>query len=145
MARKQTNPNSLANLEKGKWKKGQSGNPKGHSKKSIRSVVDDMLAEGYAVPSASDIVEMYKTTMALPEEALKERVNDKTQPMLVRIVAKNILGGKGFDIAERMLDRSIGRASQSMDITSGGEKLKVEPLTIEVIDKREQVDKKEEV
>lgn len=138
------NPNSLKNLEKGKFKKGEVSNPNGGKKKSIRSVVDDMKAEGYSVPTASDIVEMYKATMGLPEEALKTRINDKSQPMLVRIVAKNILGGKGFDIAERMLDRSIGRASQSMDITSGGEKLKVEPLRIEVIDNREQVDKKEE-
>jgi len=139
------NPNSLKNLELGKFKKGQSGNPKGTPHKSIRSVVDDMKAEGFSVPTASDIVEMYKTTMALNEEALKARINDKSQPMLLRIVAKNILGGKGFDIAERMLDRSIGRAAQTMDITSGGEKLKVEPLRIEVIDKREQVDKKEDM
>lgn len=141
--KRKINPNSLKNLEKGKFKKGQSGNPKGQPKKSIRSVVDDMKAEGYSVPTANDIVDMYKATMNLPEEALKARINDKSQPMLVRIVAKNILGGKGFDIAERMLDRSIGRASQTMDITSGGEKLKVEPLRIEVIDSREQVDKKD--
>lgn len=142
--KRKINPNSLKNLKKGMFKKGQSGNPKGQPKKSIRSVVDDMKSEGYSVPSTSDIVEMYKTIMALSEEALKARINDKSQPMLVRIVAKNILGGKGFDIAERMLDRSIGRASQTMDITSGGEKIKIEPLRIEVIDTKEQVDKKEE-
>lgn len=142
--KRKMNPNSLKNLELGKFKKGHSGNPRGPRKKSIRSVVDEFKAQGYAIPSAADICDMYRATLALDEEALKARINDKSQPMIVRIVAKNVLGGKGFDIAERMLDRSIGRATQSMDITSGGEKLKAEPLRIEVIDKREQVKKKEE-
>ncbi len=31
--------------------------------------------------------------------------------MLIRIIAKNMIGGKGFDIIEKMLDRGIGKAT----------------------------------
>lgn len=142
--RKQVNPNSLANLELGKFKKGQTANPKGRPKKSIRSVVDEFKSMGYTVPSASDIIEMYKTILNCDEKRLEELSNDKSQPMLVRLVAENILSGKGFDIAERMLDRSIGKAAQSLDITSGGDKLKPEPLIVEVIDSRDKVQRNED-
>ena len=37
--------------------------------------------------------------------------------MLVRILAENMLGGKGFDIVERMLDRGIGKAMQREEVT----------------------------
>lgn len=36
--------------------------------------------------------------------------------MLVRIIAKNMLDKKGFDIVERMLDRGIGKATQKEEV-----------------------------
>jgi hypothetical protein len=35
---------------------------------------------------------------------------------LIRIVGKKILSEKGFDIIEKMLDRSLGKPNQSIDI-----------------------------
>lgn len=142
--KRKINPNSLKNLEKGKFKKGQSGNPSGKPKNSLSAIISELKEQGFVEPTPNEIIKVYKMIVTLPEDATKKLIADKSQPMLVRILGKSYLGGKGFDILERMLDRSIGRASQSMDITSGGEKLKVEPLRIEVIDNREQVDKKEE-
>jgi hypothetical protein len=46
---------------------------------------------------------------------LKEMVNDKTKPMLIRILVKNMLWWKGFDIIEKMLDRWIGKATQKIE------------------------------
>jgi pentatricopeptide repeat protein len=43
-------------------------------------------------------------------------VNDKTKPMLIRILVKNMLWGKGFDIIEKMLDRGIWKAVQKTEI-----------------------------
>jgi len=65
----------------------------------------------------------YQTLLILPQGELATLGADGNQPMLNRIIAKAILGGKGFENIEKMLDRAQGRATQSTDITSGGEKL----------------------
>lgn len=44
-----------------------------------------------------------------------EIAGDKDKPMLARVVAKAILDKKGFDIVERMLDRSIGKPTQHVE------------------------------
>ena len=53
------------------------------------------------------------------------------QPILVRVVGKAIISGKGFDVIETMLNRTIGKAQQNIDVTSQGEK--VTGFTIEVL------------
>lgn len=50
--------------------------------------------------------------LQLPEDVLKKMMKDAKQPMIIRILAKNMLGGKGFDIIEKMLDRGIGKAKE---------------------------------
>jgi hypothetical protein len=132
----------IENIRPYRFQKGQSGNPKGRKPLSIKSVCDALKKDGYKIPKQEDIAKSYLYVLALDELKLKEIINDKEQPMLVRVVARNVLGGKGFDIAERMIDRALGKVGQKLDITSGGEKLKQEPLTIEVIDSRSQVDER---
>ena len=43
--------------------------------------------------------------LQLGQADLTAFANDKDKPMLVRIIAKNMLDKKGFDIIEKMLDR----------------------------------------
>jgi hypothetical protein len=52
----------------------------------------------------------------IEESKLKEMLADSKQPMLIRIIIKNMLGGKGFDIIEKMLDRSIGKPTQKEEV-----------------------------
>lgn len=118
MARKGGAPENLT-----PFKKGQSGNPKGCPKKTIGAVNQQLEAEGYKEATPTEIKSCYLRLINTEIPNLEKLVKDEEQPALVRIVGKAILSGKGFDIIERMLDRSIGRAQQSMDITSGGEKL----------------------
>ena len=33
------------------------------------------------------------------------------------------MSGKGFEVIDKMLDRAIGKATQSMDVTTGGDKI----------------------
>ena len=49
--------------------------------------------------------------MNLSEADLTTLGKDKKQPMLVRILIENMLGGKGFDVIEKMLDRGIGKST----------------------------------
>lgn len=124
----------LANLEKGKWKKGQVTNPNGRPKKSP---LDDFLYEceetrGMAMPTPAQVAKMYFFIAALPEDRLKELLKDKAQPMMVRIIARGILDKKGIDILEKVVNRAYG-SQQRLDITTNGKELQREPLTIRFV------------
>jgi len=105
------------------FKKGQSGNPAGRPPKLIKHTIKELQAEGVEEASPTDIKACYLTLINMSIPALEQKVKDQEQSALVRIVGKAILSGKGFDIIERMLDRSIGRAQQSIDHTTKGEKI----------------------
>lgn len=106
------------NIEPHKFKSGESGNPNGRPKKTIRVVTDELKAAGYTAAKPLDITECYMTLINLPMDELKTRVEETSQPAMVRIVGKAILSGKGFDVLERMIDRSHGKAVQQIDISA---------------------------
>lgn len=129
-------------IEPFQFKKGQSGNAKGRPPLTVQSICKQLKKEGYKEFGKSDVSKVYLYCMSMGEERMKQLVNDKETPFIVRLCIKSLLSKKGFEYAEKMLDRSLGKVGDKLDITSGGEKLKHEPLTIEVIDKREQVDER---
>jgi hypothetical protein len=122
----------LANLEKGRWKKGQVTNPKGRPPLTMTGFVKEMEAKGYEVPSAETISKSFLYIGTLPEEEIKAILADKTRPMMQRIIAKGILDKKGLDVLERIFDRAYGK-TQRIDITSKGEQIKQEPLTVHFV------------
>ena len=97
--------------------KGETANPNGRPKKTIRVVNDELRAAGYEPTKPMEIADCYLTLINIPIEELKVRVSNESQPALVRIVGKAILSGRGFDVLEKMLDRSIGKAAQVIDIS----------------------------
>jgi len=107
-------------------KKGQVLNPNGRPKKLVSSILADLKNKGELV-TRHMVTETYQVLMSLNEEQLKEITNDKEQPMINRIVAKEMLSKKGFDIIEKMMDRANGKAmimqEISQDVTTGGDKL----------------------
>lgn len=105
------NPKSLKNLRPSK--KGMTNNPNGQPRKWVSLVNKALEEEWYSPASKRDIEENYMQMLQLPQEKLLAMGKDKNQPMLVRIVAKNMLSWKGFDIIEKMLDRWIGKAIQT--------------------------------
>lgn len=115
----------LANLEKGKFKKGQVANPKGRNArpKTMTMFIQEMKEKGYEVPSASTVSEAFMYIATLPEDELKALLADKTRPMMQRIIAKGILANKGLDVLERIVDRAYGKV-QHIDLTSKGEQIK---------------------
>lgn len=66
----------------------------------------------YDPAKKEDIEATYLQMIQLEESELKKMWLDPKKPMLVRILAKNILGNRWFDIIETMLDRAIGKAVQ---------------------------------
>ena len=95
--------------------KGFDGNPQNINRKGRPRgipLINRQLAEkGYEPAKKSQIEEVYMQLMNLSEADLTTLGKDKKQPMLVSILIENMLGGKGFDVIEKMLDRGIGKST----------------------------------
>lgn len=132
--------NQLANLKK--FKKGEVTNPKGRPPrpKTMTMFVEEMKEKGYEVPSSQIIAESYLYIATLPEDELKAVLNDKSRPMMQRIIAKGVLDKKGIDVLDRIVDRAYGKI-QRIDLTSKGEQIKSDPLQVHVVTNSEEYNK----
>lgn len=90
-------------------------NRTGANRKLISTVNMDLEAKGITEASKADILGCYLRLIQLPLNDLKAMVEENSQPGLVRIVGKAILSGKGFEVIEKMLDRTIGTAAQVIE------------------------------
>lgn len=106
----------------------QNINRTGANRKMVSSVIKDLRDVGVEETTSAEIKAVYLMLVNLTIAEIEEIVKDDNQPALVRIVGKEVLSGKGFDIIEKMLDRAIGKSQQSIDHTSKGDK--VQPTTI---------------
>ena len=106
----------------------QNINRNGRPRKMIADVIAELEKQGIKAATKPDIQDIYMRLINVEIPELEQIVKDTTQPVLVRIVGKNVLSGKGFDIIEKMLDRSIGKAEQKTDITTGGVALNIDPF-----------------
>lgn len=105
------------------FKKGQSGNPKGRPPKTMSAINAKLKAEGHEVVTPSVIYECFSLLIGLNEDKLKEIIKDTDNPRPLRLAAEEMLGKNGWDIIEKMLDRAHGKARQSVDVTSQGERI----------------------
>lgn len=110
----------------------QNINRKWRPKKWVSFVNEELKKEGYTQVKKQDIIENYLSLINLPEEKLKTMVNDSTLPIFVRILIKNILSKKWFDIIEIMLDRAIWKAT-SINENINIDMKPFENITIEIV------------
>jgi hypothetical protein len=96
--------------------KGETANPNGRPRKTINSVNKELEEQGIKPTTANEIKDIYLRLVNMEMTELKALVENQKQPALIRIVGKKILSEKGFDIIEKMLDRSLGKPNQSIDI-----------------------------
>ena len=108
------------NLEKGKpfVKNDPRINRKGRPRRLVSNIIEELKEKGVERVSQTDVKDTFLMLINLEIAELESMVNDKDQPVLVRIVGKEMLGGKGFDVIEKMLDRAIGRPDSKIDLTS---------------------------
>lgn len=95
----------------------QNINRTGANRKTIAAVNIDLETAGHTEASKQDIVSCYLRLINLPIPELEALVKNDNQPALIRIVGKAILSGKGFDVIDKILDRGIGKAMQTMDVS----------------------------
>lgn len=91
-------------------------NKNGRPRKTINSVNKELEEQGIKPTTANEIKDIYLRLVNMEMTELKALVEESKQPALIRIVGKKILSEKGFDIIEKMLDRSIGRATQQINV-----------------------------
>ena len=121
--------NKLDNLKP--YKKGESGNPNGRPKKLVTQILDSLKEEGELVTKQM-VQQTYQVLMSLTQEQLTNIAKDVNQPMINRIVSKEMLSKKGFDIIERMLDRANGKATQEQTVKINREAMSDEQLDKEL-------------
>lgn len=114
MAGKGDNPNSLANLEKGKWKKGQSGNPNGMKPmpKHLKNVKD--LDARVVQKTLSYFMEMDYNQLT---EVLKDKSRPVMDHMIARICAMAIKNGDQQRL-DFLFNRIIGKVKDKVEQTT---------------------------
>jgi len=98
-------------------------NRKGRPRKLISDTIKKMEQDGIKETTVQEIKSVYLRLINHSKEDLQKVIDDKNQPALNCIVAQNIMSGKGFEVIDKMLDRAIGKATRSMDVTTGGDKI----------------------
>ena len=99
-------------IGKGFDKRPENINRKGRPRLTVKKLIEDVEKEGGIVLSRGDIEKLYSMLLDRTQDELTKTTNDKDASMVIRIVAKSMLGSRGFEIVEKMLDRANGRPSQ---------------------------------
>ncbi len=95
----------------------QNINRSGRPRMLVSSVIKNLKEKGVESVSKTDIRDTFLMLINLNISELKDIQNDVEHPAIVRIVAKEMLGGKGFDVIEKMLDRAIGKSEENINST----------------------------
>lgn len=91
-------------------------NSAGRPRKLVSHVIEEMKAAGIQPLKQSQIVDAYEMLFQKTTDELGLVANDKDLPVFVRIIAKAMLSGKGFDTINNMLDRAHGKAKTSGEV-----------------------------
>lgn len=102
---------AIKNEEKGYFKKGQSGNPKGRPKKWVSTLRDS----GYKMSEVRDCI---LVMMAMTMDELKDAFENKNATALEKTVAgairKSITKGSLYSM-ETLMDRVFGKPRETID------------------------------
>ena len=93
-------------------------NRKGRPRKLVAIINKQLKEDGYGLVTKTQIIDAYQTLINLPLSEIRKISTDKTDayPILFVLVAKGLLDNKGSEYLEKLLDRIIGRPTQSVEI-----------------------------
>ena len=107
-------------IEKFQVQKGQVLNPKGRPPKLISSVINQLKEEGYEPATPTLIKQASEYLITLDKGKLEELAEDDMQPMYLQILARELLGDKGEEVMNRMIDRAYGKPKQGVEHSGEG-------------------------
>ncbi len=97
--------------------KGETANLAGRPPRLLSTITAELKAKGYERATANQVADAFETLMNVPEDELRNMVNEGKSPMSLRIVGKAMLTAKGWEVLQAMLDRAHGKAKLSMDVS----------------------------
>lgn len=100
------------------FEKGKSGNPKGRPRKLVNSIINELYEKGYQRVSTFQVRDCYMTMLNLTAKDLESIEKDKDAPMLMRIVARELMKPRAFEAVEVILQRAIGAPKQELEVTN---------------------------
>lgn len=120
-----------------RWKKGESGNPKGRPKKPVLQ----MKVAGYKLAEINDTIQ---AMCSMTLDQLREVWENPDTTLLERTIAaalrKSIEKGN-LDSLETLMNRVYGKPNEKLDITSAGDKLEQNKIQVEIITTKKENEK----
>lgn len=99
------------------FEKWESWNPYWRPKKTVNIINEELKKKGYPPVAFQHIVDCYLQIINLDIKELEElQKNAKNLPFLYRIVLKHLSNNKGFDVLEKMLDRALWKAKETIEL-----------------------------
>jgi len=97
-------------------------NREGRPRKLVNHINEELKAEGYDPVKPDQVKDAYLTIVNLPFSRIKQMATTKSDnfPALYKIVAREMIGKRGLEMLDRLLDRAIGKATQPLDHTNKG-------------------------
>jgi len=103
-------------LDKYKWKKGQSGNPKGKPRKLFNQMAAEFKAVGIERVTQSQVQEAIEIIIALTTEEMDGLLKAKNIPEVYKIMIRALKSARGLDSLDKLLDRAHGKAVQTTNL-----------------------------
>jgi len=121
------------NIEKYKWKKGQTLNPNGRPRKLVSGIIKELESQGVERVSPSQINDIISIFLNLSRTEIAGLANDNEQPIYIRVIARKLTAtsdDKLFETLEKLLDRGHGKPTQRTELTGkDGEEFKINIIT----------------
>jgi len=88
-------------------------NKKGAPKKLLNNITDQLKEKWVKMVSKKEIEDVLSLLFNLNENDLKELLQDKETPMILRVIIKNLISNKWFYAINSLLDRVFWKATQT--------------------------------
>ena len=106
--------------------KGESGNPNGRPRKGFKAFLHECREKGYEQVSQAEVVEAYTYLMGLPvsevmriagNPRIEKEKGDATNehPVVLRLVAAEMMGKRGQEMLKQVLDRAFGQSVEKSE------------------------------